>query len=242
MRSVSRPVGVSLADSFEIGERNQSAAPVSNRTARIPSPDYAKLLQIGSADRNSELLYYLEREERLVKKENNGNTPRRLEATKLPYAYFIMGVNQWRHIHDPVHQLKMETASARAAEKAAARKGPLPRERSPLDPTTGLFGTPTRMGPQIYRHDLKEPKKPTTSPLQIRDLDMCYRQEKRKPLVQCPAGFTANKEGGCYMEVAPAFTCLKEYFYENGQCVQHRELDITVAPTDKKLGGKGKRG
>ncbi|OEH76941.1 hypothetical protein cyc_08234 [Cyclospora cayetanensis] len=164
---------------------------------------------------------YLRRQERDVKEgiyaraesgaehREHHRVNRRLSGTKLPFAYFIMGVNQWRHIHDPVHQLKMDTAVARAAEQAASRlSGVLAEPSSPHHPITGVLGRPTTVGPQLYRHDLKDKKKPTTSPLKIRDTDMCYRQERKKPLVECPPGFTANKEGGCYMIVAPTFTCL----------------------------------
>ncbi|KAL8453502.1 hypothetical protein Emag_001875 [Eimeria magna] len=133
---------------------------------------------------------------------------RRLNQTRLPYAYFIMGVNQWRYIHDPVHLLRMETASDRAQEQAALRHNPPLEQVGYLDPRMGVFGPPTRAGPQMYRHDLKDKKKPTTSPLKIREGTLCYRQERKRPLVVCPPGFTANKEGGCYMLIAPEFTCL----------------------------------
>lgn len=165
---------------------------------------------------------------------------RRLNHTHLPYAYFIMAVNQWRHIHDPVHQLRMEASAAHAAD-LAARKGLLPVDPpGPFGTHGGYFGTPTRMGPQVYRHDIKDPKKPKTSPLKVRETELCYRQERRRPLVVCPPGFTPNKEGGCYMILAPAFTCLEGYFYENGQCVQHRELELTGEESNKHA-GKGKK-
>ena len=196
------------SDSVEAGEHKHSGVPASSE----PSATRMKDAQLDAGyGRNAKILLHPETAEMPVKSKNSGNnSPRRLNVTKLPYAYFIMGVNQWRHINDPVHQLRMEAATARAAEKAAGKKKghPLPREQRYLDPVTGLFGFPTRMGPQVYRTELKDHKKPLTSPLQVRDMDMCYRQEKRKPLVQCPEGFTANKEGGCFMEVAPSFTCL----------------------------------
>ncbi|KAL8447357.1 hypothetical protein Emed_004461 [Eimeria media] len=133
---------------------------------------------------------------------------RRLNQTRLPYAYFIMAVNQWRYIHDPVHLLREETASDRAQEQAALRHNPPLEQVGYLDPRMGVFGPPTRAGPQLYRHDLKDKKKPTTSPLKIRETPLCYRQERKRPLVICPPGFTPNKEGGCYMLIAPEFTCL----------------------------------
>ncbi|KAL8433688.1 hypothetical protein ACSSS7_003718 [Eimeria intestinalis] len=163
---------------------------------------------------------------------------RRLNQTRLPFAYFIMGVNQWRYIHDPVHLLREETASDRAQEQAALRHNPPLEQVGYLDPRMGVFGLPTHAGPQKYTHDLKDKKKPTASPLKIREGTLCYRQERRRPLVICPPGFTANKEGGCYMEIAPEFTCLAGYFYEHGLCVQHRELE--VGAPKKKMGSKGK--
>ncbi|KAL8269586.1 hypothetical protein Esti_006465 [Eimeria stiedai] len=155
---------------------------------------------------------------------------RRLDQTRLPYAYFIMGVNQWRYIHDPVHLLRMETASDRAQEQAALRHNPPLEQVGYLDPRMGVFGPPTRAGPQVYSHDLKDKKKPTTSPLKIREGTLCYRQERKRPLVECPPGFTANKEGGCYMLIAPEFTCLA-----------HRELEPGAPASNKKTGGKGKK-
>lgn len=134
-------------------------------------------------------------------------TPRRLDITMLPYAYFIMGVNQWRHLDDPVHQLRQEASMARAAQAAAARNGEEPKMESPYDPSGGVFGTPREIGPQVYTKDLKDPKKPSISPLKVREADLCYRQVKKPPIPICPPGFTPNKEGACHMLVAPELTC-----------------------------------
>ncbi|CDJ56426.1 hypothetical protein, conserved, partial [Eimeria maxima] len=229
MSGTDRQLGDSFTDYVQESEGGQSTELARGGTSRESLVRLQKT--DGGGRTNTEQLFNANEGEVLEDRKARHNSTRRLNVTKLPYAYFIMGVNQWRHIHDPVHQLKIEAATARAAAKAAAKhKHHLPPERRYSDPTIGVFGMPTSAGPQVYRHDLKEPKKPLISPVQIRNQDMCYRQEKRKPLVHCPEGFIENAEGGCYMEVAPAFTCLG--------CIQHRELDITVPPTDKKSGGK----
>lgn len=142
-------------------------------------------------------------------------TPRNLHsfdrraADRYPFAQFIMAVNQWRHIDDPVDELKLEIFESENGWKVDEIRNHHQTGWSVDKSRKGDFGwvvpqTPT----DPFFSDGKSTKGLYTWPMGISEQMYCYRQLIESPIPKCPIGFELNKQGGCFKYTEPAESCI----------------------------------